>query len=378
MSFITLIIVISILVFVHELGHFAVAKKSGVRVDEFAIGFPPRIYAKKYGETTYAINLIPFGGYVKIFGENPDEESVDGPDKKRSFINKPRHIQAVILIAGIAMNILFAWVLLSLSFMIGAPQASNVSSGSYVFVTDVLKDSAAFEAGLKSGDLITGIELDQKSKITAVADTWEGENQKDKIQNTNTKISAEKIKGVVAESKGAPLVVSYIRGDVKATTTVSAKTGDKGQYLIGVQMADIENVKLPFFSAFYEGAKATYHMFNATMVGTLNFFGSAFILSANLHDVSGPIGIAGYLNQAREFGLATLFSFIAVISINLAVINLLPFPALDGGRLLFVAIEAIIRRPIKPVVANTLNLVGFGLLMILMLTVTVSDIAKLF
>ncbi len=364
MSFITLILVISILVFVHELGHFLVAKKSGVRVDEFAIGFPPRIYAKKYGETTYAINLIPFGGYVKIFGENPDEESMDGPDKKRSFVNKPRHIQALILVAGIVMNILFAWALLSMSFMIGVPQASGVSSGNYVFVTDVVKGSSAEDVGLKSGDLITDIELNQKSKI--------------KNQEDDAKISAEKIKSVVTESKGAPLILTYIRANNKATTSISAKAGDNGQYLIGVQMADVENTKLPFFSAILEGTKATYHLFNATMVGTLKFFGSAFLLDANLSDVSGPVGIAGYLNQAREFGVSTLFSFVAIISLNLAVINLLPFPALDGGRLLFVAIEAVIRRPIKPQIANTLNLIGFGLLMLLMITITVSDVGKLF
>jgi regulator of sigma E protease len=375
MSFITLILVISILVFVHELGHFLVAKKSGVRVDEFAIGFPPRIYAKKYGETTYAINLIPFGGYVKIFGENPDEESMEGLDKKRSFVNKPRHIQAAILVAGIVMNILFAWILLSASFMIGAPQASNVSPGNYVFVTDVMKGSSAETAGIKSGDLITDIEI--SSNLSADRQESQVTSLKENVKEENI-ISAEKIKAVVTESKGVPLVLSYIRGDNKATTSISAKVGDKGAYLIGVQMADVENTKLPFFSAFYEGAKATYHMFNATMVGTLKFFGSAFVLDANLQDVSGPIGIAGYLNQAREFGIATLFSFVAIISLNLAVINLLPFPALDGGRLLFVAIEAIIRRPIKPAVANTLNLIGFGLLMILMLTVTVSDVGKLF
>ncbi len=365
MSFITLILVISILVFVHELGHFLVAKKSGVRVDEFSIGFPPRLYSKKVGETLYSINLIPFGGYVKIFGENPDADSMDGPDKKRSFVNKPRHIQALILVAGIVMNVLFAWALLTMSFTLGVSQTSDQSSGNLVMVTDVLKDSSAEMAGIKSGDLITDIELSERLKV--------------KSEKVEEKIDTNKIKEIVAGSKGLPLVVTYIRGDKTATTSVEAKNGTvAGSFVIGIQMADVENTKLPFGQAIIEGAKTTYELFIATMVGTVKFFGSAFTLNANLADVSGPVGIAGYLNQAREFGLSTLFSFVAIISLNLAVINLLPFPALDGGRLLFVCIEAIIRRPINPKIANAVNLIGFGLLMLLMLTITVSDIGKLF
>lgn len=365
MSFITLILVISVLVFVHELGHFLVAKKSGVRVDEFAVGFPPRLYSKKVGETVYSINLIPFGGYVKIFGENPDSDSIDGPDKKRSFINKPRYIQALILVAGIVMNILFAWVLLTASFTLGVSQTSAVSSGSLVIVTDVMKDSPAEISGIKAGDLITDIEFRDKPKAA------EGNNEE--------KIDTEIVRNIVGSSNGLPLVVTYIRGDQTATTSVTAKSGlANNSYAIGIQMADVENTKLPFGEAMVQGAKTTYELFVATMVGTVNFFGSAFTLNANLADVSGPVGIAGYLNQAREFGLSTLLSFVAIISLNLAVINLLPFPALDGGRLLFVAIEAVIRRPINPKITNTVNLIGFGLLMLLMITITVSDVGKLF
>lgn len=362
MSFITLILVISILVFVHELGHFLVAKKSGVRVDEFSIGFPPRIWSKKVGETLYSINIIPFGGYVKIFGENPDADSLDGPNKSRSFINKPRHVQAAILVAGIVMNILFAWGLISLSFMMGVSQASSMSSGKFVVVTEVAKNSPAELSGIKSGDLIT--KISSQSAITST---------------TTDSISSDKIRETVSNSKGLPIVLTYIRSDKTATTSIIAKDGIvKDKLAIGIQMADVENKKLGFASSVVEGAKTTYDIFIQTMVGTVKFFGSAFIFHANLSEVSGPVGIAGYLNQAREFGLSTLFAFVAMISINLAVINLLPFPALDGGRLLFVVIEAVIRRPINPKISNVVNLIGFGLLMILMITITVSDIGKLF
>src|SRR5574343_1399567 len=125
MNIIIFIAILLILVISHEWGHFIVAKKSGIRVDEFAFGFPPRIFGKKIGETTYSINALPLGGYVKIFGENPNDESVSGPDKNRSFINKPKYIQAAVLIAGVVMNFLVAWLLISVGFMSGMPTSVN-------------------------------------------------------------------------------------------------------------------------------------------------------------------------------------------------------------------------------------------------------------
>ncbi|MES2059531.1 MAG: RIP metalloprotease RseP [Patescibacteria group bacterium] len=348
MSFITLIIVISILVFVHEFGHFIVAKKSGVRVDEFSIGFPPRVWSFKRGETTYSLNLIPFGGYVKIFGENPDEDSLHGPDSGRSFVNKSRGVQAAILVAGVAMNILFAFALLSASFMIGVSSpAENGSVSNTVLVSEVLPNSPAEKAGLKQNDLILST-------------------------------SAEKIESDIAASGGKPVVFSYERAGVIATTSIIAKAGVvKDKLAIGIAMVNVQDLKLSFFPAIVEGAKATGDIFVSTALGLKDFLFSVFSFRADLSQVSGPVGIAGYLNQARQFGLSALLSLIALISINLAVINLLPFPALDGGRLLFVAIESIIRRPLNPKIANTLNLIGFALLLLLMVTITFSDIAKL-
>jgi regulator of sigma E protease len=173
-------------------------------------------------------------------------------------------------------------------------------------------------------------------------------------------------------------MVGYKRGEQIATTTLSAKTGVvPGKYAIGIAMADVEEKSLPFFQSIGEGAKATGQLLVATAVGIGAFLKSIFTFHANLSDVSGPVGIAGYLNQAREFGVSALFAFVALISINLAVINLLPFPALDGGRLLFVAIESITRKRINPKIANTINLFGFGLLLLLMVVITFSDISKL-
>ncbi len=359
MSFITLIIVISVLVFVHEFGHFIVAKKNGVRVDEFSIGFPPRVWSFKRGETTYSLNLIPFGGYVKIFGENPDEASMRGPDSQRSFVNKNRGVQAAILIAGIAMNIIFAWALLSASFMIGVQRApAEGVSGSGIFISDVLANSPAEKAGLKPNDLIIGIT-----------------NNSGKIEE---KVNAINMEAVVTASAGKPIILTYERAGGTATTSVIAMSGVvKDKLAIGVAMVDVENLKLSFFPALLEGAKATWEVTVMTALGLKDFLLQIFSFKADLSQVSGPVGIAGYLNQARQFGASTLLSFVALISINLAVINLLPFPALDGGRLLFVAIEAVIRRPLNPKIANTLNLLGFALLLLLMVTITFSDVSKL-
>src|SRR3989344_184121 len=359
MPFITLILVISVLVFVHEFGHFIIAKRTGVRVDEFSIGFPPRIWSFKKGETTYSINLIPFGGYVKIFGENPDEASISGPDSKRSFVNKNRGVQALILIAGVAMNIIFGWVLLSASYMMGVTRISeNSSLATAAIVTEVFPNSPAEKAGLAEGDLIIGI-VDPG-----------GVNY--------FKLSSEAIQKIISSSKGKSLAIAYERVGNTATTTLRAEEGlVKDKLAIGIAMADIENVRFGFFPALLEGAKSTWFLIEGTAVGMVAFFGQVFSFNADLSQVSGPVGIAGFLNQARQFGISTLFSFVALISINLAVINLLPFPALDGGRLLFVAIESIIRRPINPKFANALNLLGFALLLLLMVVITFSDIGKL-
>src|SRR5579864_2943759 len=164
-TIITFLIILAVLVFVHELGHFLIAKLFGIQVDEFALGFPPRIFAKKYGETTYSINSVPFGGYVKIFGENPDEESLAS---ERSITSKSKWIQVAVLIAGITFNILFAWILLSGSFIIGTEASADYLPGHSVknphtVITEVLQGSNAASAGLEAGDTILSLTSQNQS-----------------------------------------------------------------------------------------------------------------------------------------------------------------------------------------------------------------------
>ena len=158
MSIIIFIVILLVLVVSHEFGHFIVAKKSGIRVDEFSFGFPPKLYGKKIGETTYNLNALPFGGYVKIFGENGDDENISKEDKKRSFTSKPRYIQAGVLFAGVVMNFLVAWLLLSVGFMSGLPSSVGMEPSGTTMknqaltVTSVLSGSPAELSGLKVGD----------------------------------------------------------------------------------------------------------------------------------------------------------------------------------------------------------------------------------
>ena len=364
-SIILFVFVLAALIFVHELGHFVVSKLFGIRVDEFALGFPPRLWGFRRGETEYAINLVPLGGYVKIFGENPDEESMSGPDSSRSFVNKPKWTQALVLVAGVSFNILFAWLIFSGSLMSGltAPvgylDSTNVKDA-HVVIADVLQGSPAAVAGLAAADQIDSVSVDDHH--------LEGES-----------LTVVAIQDVIAESKGDPINIVYERkGEVK-TATITAKEGLVAEKLaVGISMNALGTLQENPLRALIDGAKITAHVTAQTATGLFLFFKNAFTGHADFSQVAGPVGIVGYVGQAYSLGALYLFAFISIISINLAIINLLPFPALDGGRLLFVLIEAIKGSPIRPKIANAVNGIGFAILILLMLVVTYHDIAKFF
>ncbi len=364
MNIIIFLVILLVLVVSHEFGHFIIAKKSGIRVDEFSFGFPPKLFGKKVGETTYNFNLLPFGGYVKIFGENPDEESISGPDSKRSFVNKPLYIQAAVLLGGVTMNFLVAWLLLSVGFMSGlptsvgsAPQGSVIENQALT-VTSVLSNSPSEKAGLKTGDKIFNLQT--------------------KTDNTDTP-SAESIQYFIKRHGNEEIKVSFTRGNENKETTIVPEINETNNTpMIGISMDVIGNLKLPIHKAILEGLKLSSNLVVATILGFYNLIHGAITGHGSLSGITGPIGIVGVVGDAAKFGFVYLLSFTALISINLAVINLIPFPALDGGRLLFLLIEKIKGSRIKPNTANTINTIGFGLLMVLMAVITYHDIVKLF
>lgn len=375
MTVIIFLIVLAVLIFVHELGHFLAARMFGIRVDEFALGFGPRVIGFKRGETVYNINLIPFGGFVKIFGENPDEESMSGPDSTRSFINKPRWQQAIVLVAGVTFNFIFGWLLVAIALSSGvlastenyAQYANRIQDPSIV-VTMVNPGSPAEDAGLKAGDRVVGI-----TTKTFVPPVSGGVSQ-------GGKLTVSHVQEIITSSQGAPIALTVKRPNVDEPITldISAKEGIiNDKFAIGIGMDEVGEIRLPFYISIWEGLKFTWYLISATVVGVYDLIVGMFQGTASLSTVTGPVGIAGMVGDAARLGFTYLLMFTALISINLGVLNLVPFPALDGGRLVVVIIESIIRRRVKPTLVNIINTVGFALLMLLIVVVTYRDIVKL-
>ena len=360
MSIIIFILILGVLIFVHELGHFAVAKFFGIRVDEFGMGFPPRaVKLFSRNGTDYTLNWIPFGGFVKIYGEDSMDRS--DPDFNRSLVAKAWWKQILVLAAGVTMNVILAWVLLTGTYLVGAPvPASQVSNPEelkniQLTILEVKADAPADRAGLRSGDVVK--KLSRENGILTNA-TPEGFTEF--IQST---------------PEGGSVTISVERGKKpQDIIVVPDHTIAKERQAIGVVVDNVGTSRLGFFPSIAEGARTTYH----SIVGTIVSLGRLIGGKESLSGVTGPVGLVGVVHDAQKVGIASLMILIAIISINLAVINLVPFPALDGGRILFTLIETIIRRPLPKKVVEWTNGIGFIILILLMVVITVKDVIKLF
>jgi len=367
MPIIIFIIVLGILIFVHELGHFIFAKKTGMLVEEFAIGFPPRIFSFQKGETKYSIGFIPLGGFVKIHGEDYEEQTNNSKDENysRRFTSQSKWAQAIVLVAGVFFNLLLAWLFISIGFMSGLPVAvdqfeSESIDGAQLILIDVLPESPADQVGLKTGDTILSVK----------------DNENEPIQNfENTKI----VEDFIAGHNNQEIEILYERKGENTLVKLIPQTGVvEGKPAIGVSFGMVGTIKFSIGTAFWEGLKTTGSLIVATATGLFYFIKDIFMGAADLSQIAGPIGIVFLVGDAFNFGFVYLLSFVALISINLAIINLIPIPALDGGRLLFILIEVVKGSPLKVKTANNLNLIGFILLILLMVVVTFSDIFRFF
>lgn len=362
MSVLIFFLVLFVLILVHEWGHFIAAKKTGMRVDEFGIGFPPKLFGVKKGETEYTLNALPIGGFVRIYGENP--EGVDGhdPDIARAFGSRPKWAQAVVLVAGVTMNVIFAWFLFFGTFLLGVPTAVEegaASSEAVLYISGVLP-GGPLEGKLKPGSQILSLSAGDSELV-------------------NPKPSS--FSEFIQTNGSSEVTITSRYGEEESVVIVQPVTGlipdAADRAAVGVSLAMVEKDSYSFLEAIVAASSQTYNGLISITVGLFTLIGQSFTGTADFSQVAGPVGIVGMVGDAADFGITALLTFTAMISLNLAVINMLPVPALDGGRLVFVAIEALTRKPINPVWSGRVNLIGFGLLMLLMIVVTWNDIARL-
>lgn len=371
MSILIFILILAVLIVVHEYGHFIVAKKWGVRVDEFGLGYPPRakVLFKRKG-TLFTLNWIPFGGFVKIFGEDPNDppakqgeagESLYGENRGVALTSKSRFAQATVMFAGPLFNFIFAWLIVLVILFLGLPSAVDSKNEKYVsgvktVITDIVKDSPAESVEILIGDAVLEAEFDGVTYANLQEIDFSNFNKSDKVIN------------LTVDRDGETLEKAISVGDY----TVNEKPG------IGVALQTVGIYKPPFFKAVIESFRVTGEMIYQITFGLGSLVIDAFRGQADVSNITGPVGIVSLVGDASSLGVVYLLMFIALISVNLGVINLIPFPALDGGRIFFLVIEKIKGSPISPKVANTLNSVGFLILITLMLFITFRDIVKLF
>ncbi len=352
------------LVMIHEFGHYVAAKITGMRVEEFAFGFPPRLFSKKIGETEYSINMLPIGGYVKITGESFDEaEREKNKNDKKAFQNKNRLAQFFVLSAGIIMNLVLAFAIFTFT-NVGEKyiRADDINYSSYVknpkiIVTSVSPNSPSKTAGITSGDEVlefrAGNDVADLKSVASVIDLVRRNNEAD-------------IK-IIFKKENGEVVTSTVRA-------VFGVTPDRKSIGMGVMYA--EKVNLSFLDSVKKAFSDTGYYTVETVKSYYNLFSKLFTGNNVLSSLSGPVGIAKAVGNASQSGLDDFLSFVALLSINLAVFNALPLPALDGGRILFVIYESLTRKKISMNFQYYANLIGFLFLIGLMITVTFFDIFK--
>lgn len=354
MTILIFIIILAVLVLIHEAGHFFAAKKSGVRVDEFGFGFPPRLFGIKRGETLYSLNLIPLGGFVRLYQEEYHEDvKVDKKEKDRAFIYKKSLVKAFIVTAGILGNFLLAWVLLS--FLL--TQGVAIPNGN-VFIDKVQTGSPADSAGLQPKDKL--IQLRAGGKIY-------------KITSTQDFIDLSR------RFAGKPLELQIVRNQYSQTLLVTPrKNPPAGQGPLGIVISipTIEK-KYSWYEAPIEGLKETLTRTKQIILGLFSTLSEVVRFKKPSADVAGPIGIARLTGEVVKYGFNTVLEFTATLSLNLAVINILPFPALDGGRLSFIVYEWIFKKRMNKSVEQYANIIGMVILLSLALVISVNDVAKL-
>jgi len=366
MAILVFIVILSILVLLHELGHFLMAKRAGIGVEEFGLGLPPRIWGKKIGETIYSVNWLPFGGFVRLVGEDPLDKNVNA---KNSFYQKSILQRSLVVVAGVVSNfilavVIFYIVVFALGFKVSVPlliehKFKFVNETRQVFVVDVSANSSAEKAGIKNGDSIIAVDGQDISSI--------GQLQK------VIKFSENKKLVVTLENP-----VNNQKRIVQATPIYSEnlKAPALGVGLGELVVLNYQTFGQKVFSGFIHSYNTTEYSFKV-FKELISFAIKERTFAPVSEGVSGPVGIAQITSQAVSLGAVSVLQLMGLLSLNLAVLNILPIPALDGGRFFFIIVEAITRRRVYPKVEKWAHSIGFALLLALILLITYNDILKL-
>lgn len=374
-TIISFVVILTILVFIHELGHFWTARRAGVKVEEFGLGIPPRMVGYRKGkdgkkefvwgnkeiaetetETLYSLNWLPFGGFVKLKGEDGDD--TDAPD---ALASKRARTRALVLSAGVIMNFLFAMILLMGVFAHGFETVIDDSidpafiSNKKLQVATVLVDSPAASAGLVPGDTIATIDGQSFANAEEIRSYLSS--------NTNEAVT---------------IVGSHDDGSAISETVTPAHIEQIDQPGIGFAIVETGTVKYPWYRAFDKGISSAFYMTKEILKAFGGIIGSLITTGHVTQQLSGPVGIAVMTGDVIERGFADVLQFAAILSLNLAIINILPFPALDGGRLLFIAIEKTRGRAMSQKIESTIHAIGFILLIALIIVITFKDIRNFF
>ncbi len=379
------IAVLAVLVLAHEFGHFITARFFGMKVEEFGFGFPPRAIgirriaegatkawhvvwgnknvqeevhsAEQSTGTVYSINWLPLGGFVKIKGEDTASVGANDPD---SFASKKAWQKFVVLFAGVFMNIVVSVLLLAVTYTIGVRepvQPGTTATDVALQVMSVLPNLPASAAHITEGATILDVQVEA-----------------DDVQNP----TVQQFQAFMNRHKNDEVFVTFKQGDrifsEKFHPVIYPDTGSAG---IGVGLAEVGLIKYPWYTALYRGLVDTIYYIQAIFVGLFDLVRGLFT-GANVGTVSGPVGVAIMTGKVARLGFTYLLQFMAVLSVNLAVLNVLPIPALDGGRILFVLIAAIRRKPVTPRIEQIVHTVGFIALLILVALVTIKDVRGLF
>ncbi len=341
-TIVAFLIILSVLVLAHELGHLATAKLSRVKVEEFGMGFPPRIFGIRLGETVYSLNAIPFGGFTKMLGE-------EDPTFPGSLASKSHATRFLVLVAGSLMNILLPILLFSISLMI--PHDVRLEK---VQIKEVAQESPAQQAGIETGDLILKIDDRQVKSRSDV--------------------------GYLIQLKlgsSADIVLQKADGTQREVTVTPRWNPPAGQGAIGIMISGVDSTVarelLPFWEAIPQGARKCWEVL---ILFRNEIFG--WFIKGTSPQLTGPIGIAQLTGEVAKSGISSLLEFTSLISISLGIFNLFPFPGLDGGRIVFVAVEWLRRgKRIHPKKEGLIHLVGFVMLLVLILFITYFDVLRI-